>query len=108
MSAITEYIDKIKSVLQSKKNADVYILNDKLTLSVFAVLEQSLKKGCGKEMLRLNIQNAKIMVIDRLLVTCYPDNKASEKVILANGGIYEKTITVDGKEINRYWINISM
>ena len=94
MSAINEYIDKIKSVLQSKKNADVYILNDKLTLSVFAVL-------------RLNIQNAKIMVIDRLLVTCYPDNKASEKVILANGGIYEKTITVDGKEINRYWIDIS-
>ena len=73
MSAINEYIDKIKSVLQSKKNADVYILNDKLTLSVFAV----------------------------------PDNKASEKVILANGGIYEKTITVDGKEINRYWIDIS-
>ena len=98
MSATNEYIDKIKSVLQSKKNADVYILNDKLTLSVFAVLEQSLKN---------NIQNAKIMVIDRLLVTCYPDNKASEKVILANGGIYEKTITVDGKEINRYWIDIS-
>ena len=43
MSATNEYIDKIKSVLQSKKNADVYILNDKLTLSVFAVLEQSLK-----------------------------------------------------------------
>ena len=37
MSATNEYIDKIKSVLQSKKNADVYILNDKLTLSVFAV-----------------------------------------------------------------------
>lgn len=48
MSAINEYIDKIKSVLQSKKNADVYILNDKLTLSVFAVLEQSLKKGLRK------------------------------------------------------------
>lgn len=43
MSATNEYIDRIKSVLQSKKNADVYILNDKLTLSVFAVLEQSLK-----------------------------------------------------------------
>ena len=43
MSATNEYIDRIKSVLQRKKNADVYILNDKLTLSVFAVLEQSLK-----------------------------------------------------------------
>ena len=43
MSATNEYIDRIKSVLQNKKNADIYILNDKLTLSVFAVLEQSLK-----------------------------------------------------------------
>ncbi len=65
-------------------------------------------KGYGKEMLRLNIKNAKSMEIKRLLVTCYPDNKASEKVILANGGVYDKKIIVAGKEINRYWINISM
>lgn len=43
MSATNEYIDRIKSVLAGKKNADIYILNDKLTLSVFSVLEQSLK-----------------------------------------------------------------
>ena len=43
MAATNEYIERIKSVLQNKKNADIYILNDKLTLSVFTVLEQSLK-----------------------------------------------------------------
>lgn len=43
VSVTNEYIDKIKSVLKDKKNADIYILNDKLTLSVFSVLEQSLK-----------------------------------------------------------------
>ena len=64
-------------------------------------------KGYGTEMLRLNLQNAKNLGISRLLVTCYPDNKASQKVILANGGCFEKTITVDGKEINRYWIELS-
>ena len=57
-------------------------------------------------MLRLNIQNAENMGIEKLLVTCYPDNKASEKVILANGGIYEKTVVVDGQEIKRYWIDV--
>ena len=36
-------LQTIKSVLQNKKNADICILNDKLTLSVFSVLEQSLK-----------------------------------------------------------------
>lgn len=65
-------------------------------------------KGYGTEMLHLNLQNAKSLGISRLLVTCYPHNKASEKVILANGGVYEKTIIVDGTEINRYWINISV
>lgn len=43
MGTSNEYIDKIKQVLEQKENADVYILNDKLTLSVFSVLEKSLK-----------------------------------------------------------------
>jgi superfamily II DNA or RNA helicase len=36
-------IDKINDVLKNKKNAVVNIVNDKLTLSVFALLEQNLK-----------------------------------------------------------------
>ena len=60
--------------------------------------------GYAKEMLRLNLQNAKALGIDKLLVTCYPDNKASESVILANGGVYEKTVVVDGIKIQRFWI----
>ena len=43
MPATNEYIEQLKSILKNKNNADVYILNDKLTLSVFSVLEQSLK-----------------------------------------------------------------
>lgn len=43
MSSTNDYIEKIKQVLENKKNADIYILNDKLTLSVFSVLEKVLK-----------------------------------------------------------------
>ena len=57
-------------------------------------------------MLRLNIQNAKAMGIEKLLVTCNVKNEASEKTILANGGVYEKTIDVDGSKIKRYWIMV--
>lgn len=60
--------------------------------------------GYAKEILRLNLRNAKGLGIDKLLITCHSDNTASEKTILANGGVYEKTITVDGTEIKRYWI----
>lgn len=62
--------------------------------------------GYAKEMLRLNLNNAKELGIDKLLITCHSDNTASEKTILANGGVFEKTIVVDGTEIKRYWIEV--
>ena len=62
--------------------------------------------GYAKEMLRLNLQNAKALGIKKVLVTCYHSNKASEKVIRANGGVYEKTVVVDGIKIQRFWIDI--
>ncbi len=54
----------------------------------------------------MNIQNAKMMGIEKLLVTCDVRNEASEKTILANGGVFEKTIEVDGCEMKRYWITV--
>ena len=58
-------------------------------------------------MLRLNIQNAKALGIPKLLITCSDKNMASEKTILANGGVYEKTINVDDCKIKRYWITVN-
>lgn len=62
--------------------------------------------GYAKEMLRLNLENAKELGIEKILITCHSNNTASEKTILANGGIYEETIVVDRTEIKRYWIDI--
>ena len=64
-------------------------------------------KGYAKEMLRLNIQNAKALGIEKLLVTCDADNIASEKTILGNGGVFESTIQVEGTEMKRYWITVA-
>lgn len=63
-------------------------------------------KGYAKEMLRLNIQNAKELGIEKMLVTCDAGNFASEKTILANGGVFEKFIDVDGTQMKRYWIRV--
>ena len=60
--------------------------------------------GYAKEMLRLNLSNAKGLGIEKLLITCHSDNAASEKTIIANNGVFEKTIVVDGLEIKRFWI----
>lgn len=63
-------------------------------------------KGYAKEMLRLNKRNARRLGITKLLITCNVKNIASEKTILANGGVFEKTVSVDGRMVKRYWISL--
>lgn len=63
-------------------------------------------KGYAKEMLRQNLQNCRDKNIDKVLITCNRDNIASEKTIIANGGVFEKEICVDGKYMKRYWISL--
>lgn len=64
------------------------------------------KKGYAKEMLRQNLLNCKKLGIKKVLITCDANNQESEKTILANGGVFEKHIEVDGKIIKRFWITL--
>ena len=64
------------------------------------------RKGYGKEMLRLNLLNAQKLGIKKVLITCNKDNLASEKTIVANGGIFESLITVNDEIMKRYWITV--
>ena len=72
----------------------------------YSVISSQRGKGYAKEMLRLSLQICKQRGIDKVLITCDENNIASRKTILANGGIYEKTIPVEGKMTERYWINL--
>lgn len=73
----------------------------------YTVIPSERGSGYAKEMLRLNLYNAKELGLDKILITCHSDNTASEKTILANGGVYENSIIVDGAEIKRFWIDIT-
>ena len=42
----------------------------------------------------------------KILITCSRKIVASEKTILANGGIFENEIEVDGDIIRRFWITL--
>ncbi len=64
------------------------------------------KKGYATEMVRQNLQKCREIGIDRVMITCYAGNFASERVITANGGIYEKDVSVDGDVIKRFWVNL--
>lgn len=63
-------------------------------------------KGYAKEMVRQNLQHCRALGIHKVMITCDEDNLASEKVITANGGVYEKSIDVDGCPVRRFWIDL--
>lgn len=63
-------------------------------------------KGYAKEMLRLNLDNARALGLERVMITCSPSNPASERTIIANGGVLEKEVLVDDEIIRRYWIDL--
>ncbi len=66
-------------------------------------------KGYASEALHLAIAWYQKRPVNKILITCYSDNIASAKVILNNGGIFEKSVpdSRSSKMINRYWITIN-
>ena len=65
-------------------------------------------KGYGTKLLKLALEEAKKLNIKNVLITCNINNKASEKVILNNGGIYENNYfeEIENETYKRYWINL--
>ncbi len=72
----------------------------------YCVRPSERRKGYAKEMLRLDLEHCKAYGLDRVLVTCDAGNTASERTILANGGVFEKEVQVDGETVRRFWIEL--
>lgn len=70
----------------------------------YSVIPQYRRHGYATAMLSAAIEQARHMGIDRLLLTCHKTNTASEKTILANGGVLENTVLDGNQPIKRFWI----
>lgn len=70
----------------------------------YSVRPSERRKGYGTEMLRQTVIKAKEIGLPKVMVTCAEDNLKSEGTILAGGGIYEKSVEVEGHNIKRFWI----
>ena len=66
------------------------------------------RKGFATHMLRDLLRTSKAMEIGQLLLTCSPENEASNKTIQRNGGVFSNKFFVDfiGEYRNHYWINL--
>lgn len=65
------------------------------------------KRGFATEMLRQVLLTPKAIEIGQVLLTCAPNNEASNRTIQRNGGVFERKIFVDflQEERNHYWID---
>lgn len=63
----------------------------------YTIVPSERKKGYATFMLKEAIKITQDLGIQEILITCDEDNTASKKTILNNGGIYLKTVQVEGK-----------
>lgn len=64
-------------------------------------------KGYGTVMLALGLVRARALGLDRVLITCDPENIPSARVIEKNGGVFDsESPTVLGRMTRRYWIQV--
>jgi predicted acetyltransferase len=66
------------------------------------------RRGVGRELLRLTLDEARRIGLRRALLTTETTNVGSIGVILANGGVFEDTSVSPntGRTLNRYWITL--
>lgn len=67
------------------------------------------RKGYATGMLRLALEEARALGIDRVLLTAYTSNTASVRVIENNGGVLEDVVPhpETGEPHGRYWIDVA-
>ena len=74
----------------------------------YAVRPSGRQKGYGTLILRLMLDEARRLGLERVFLTCNVDNVASAKIIEKNGGRLENQIFYEptGKLISQYWIEL--
>lgn len=104
--AVRKSDDRVIGIIDLRHHIDHPILGTWGGHCGYSVRPSERGKGYAAEMLRLDVLKAREMGIRKMLVSCSCKNPASEKTILRNGGVFEKTIEVDGETLKRYWIGI--
>lgn len=63
-------------------------------------------KGYATRQIALALKYLNDIGTDKVLITCNQNNKASEKTIINNGGVFENEVEMEGNIYKRYWITL--
>jgi predicted acetyltransferase len=74
----------------------------------YGIRPSARRNGFGREILRLTLERARSLGLSRVLVTCGMQNRASARIIIANGGVLESEpyISERAEVVQRYWIDL--
>ncbi len=74
----------------------------------YSIRPSERSKGYGTLMLKLALEKAKAIGIERVLITCAKDNTASQRLILKNGGVLDSESYSEqaGRITQRYWVEL--
>lgn len=72
----------------------------------YSVTPSERGKGYGKLQLKMALEIAKDLGIEKCLITADETNTLSNKTIISEGGILENTVMWNNEPLNRYWINL--
>ena len=72
----------------------------------YSVTPSERGKGYAKLQLKMALEIAKNLEIEKCLITADVENIASNKTIISEGGVLENTIMRNNDPLNRYWINL--
>ena len=66
------------------------------------------RQGVASWMLAAALPHCRRLGLDRVMIACEPWNEGSRRTILANGGVYEKTVHEPEHDIDleQYWITL--
>lgn len=99
--------NRVVGVIDCRRHIDHPILGEWGGHIGYSVRESERRKGHAKEMLRQALEIYRGRGIYKVLITCDVGNIASEKTILANGGVFEReTDDGSGQKIKRFWIEL--
>ena len=72
----------------------------------YSVRPSERRKGTATWMLREALPRCRELGLSRVMISCLTANEASRRTILANGGVYDKTVYEpdEGVYLEQYWI----
>ena len=95
--------DNIKGVVNIRHRITDSLRRDSGLIG-YGIAPMYRKQGYATVMLKLALQNAKQMGINKALITCAKENIGSAKVILNNNGILDSEEMINSNMVQRYWV----